>query len=169
MKKTTKQIILTVLLISFANIAAFCQNGKADCDKSIKSKLDALEIKYEITENGNFRIIHKLKNGRTQLVIIDSETEMFNDKKLRHIYSFALGFKKDTDLTLSNLFVILQQNADKKIGAWQIGGKDDNYSLIFSLSIGNENAIDNLEDLIHSVAFTTDTLEEKLTGDKDDY
>jgi hypothetical protein len=164
MTKSTKQIILTMLFLTVANVSAFCQYGETPYDNRVKTKLDALGIKYEITSKGNFKIIFKMENERTQLVIINSVTYQYGNIEVREIYSRAAYVASKTAFNQSNLFYILQENAEKKIGAWQIDGTDD-FSLNFSLRASANATQSNLEDMINLAAKVADAMEQKLTDE----
>jgi len=164
MIKKTKQLILTALLLTVTNIPAFCQYGDASYDSRVKSKLDDLGIKNEITSDGNFRIIFSMENNRTQLVIINSATYQYGNIEVREIWSCAAIVNNKSAFTQQNLFYILQENSKLKIGAWQIDGTSD-YGLNFSLRANANASSGNLDDLIRLAAKSADQMEQKLTDE----
>lgn len=168
MTTTTKQIILTVLFLTVANISAFCQYGESTYDNRVKTKLDALGLKYEITSKGNFKIIFELKSGRTQVVIINSNTYQYGNIEVREIYSPAIEFSSTTAMSQSNLFILLKQNANQKIGAWQIDEYTNTYTLNFSLRASANASQSNLDDLIRLATTNADEMEKQLS-DEDKY
>ena len=162
MTNKTKQIILTGILLMIFSIQGFSQYGETTCDNRVKTKLDDLGIKYEINSSGNFKLIFKMENERTQLVIINSETYQYGNIEVREIYSRSAFVKNKTEFTQQNLFYLLQDNSKQKIGAWQIDGSTE-YSLNFSLRASANTTSDNLDDLIRLVAKVADEMEQKLT------
>lgn len=159
----------TIWLLIFGafSMPAFAQMGGADYDNRVKTKLDEWGVKYEISEKGNFKLVFDMGENRTQLVIINSNTYDYNNIEVREIYSTAAKGNKGGDFAHNDLFTLLRDNADKKIGAWQIDGTDGSYRLNFSLRASAVTGLENLKSMVQLAAKVADAKEKVLSkGDE---
>jgi hypothetical protein len=161
-----KKCFFTAILIFFATGSAFCQLGdeQPNYDVRIKNKLDSLGIKYTITESGNFKVVFNTKDGRTQLVLIYSKTNMYKGLEIREVKSVADKKENKADFSQEVLYNILEENQTYKVGAWQIFGGNAPYLLEFALRISANASQTILDDLIRLAAKVADEMELKLTG-----
>ncbi|SFC68081.1 hypothetical protein SAMN05421780_10864 [Flexibacter flexilis DSM 6793] len=158
---------LLVCAIGFISLPTFAQMGGADYDNRVKAKLDEWGVKYEISEKGNFKLVFDMGENRTQLVIINSNTYDYNNIEVREIYSTAAKGNKSGDFAHSDLFTLLRDNADKKIGAWQIDGTEGTYRLNFSLRASAVSGLENLKSMVQLAAKVADAKEKLLSkGDE---
>jgi hypothetical protein len=164
----TKKIFITLVLSIITITSAYSQYGEAAYDNRVKLMLDELEIKYDITGTGNFKIIFSMGNDRTQLVVINSKTHEYGNIEVREIYSPAGGFSSSSSVSQSVLLKLLRENSIKKIGAWQIDGDEGDFRINFSLRANANASKSNLDDLIRLAARVADEMEIQLS-DKDDY
>lgn len=140
-----------------------------ECDPIVKKELDAQGIEYTINKNGDFKIVRKLNNGRSQLVFIRSQSMNYKDIEVREIWSYARIYNTQADISGANIYMVLSKNATYKLGSWQIG-KDNagKYFLNFSVRADSNARGKVLEDFIDVVARQGDEIENELTN-KDEY
>ena len=48
--------------------SAQAQIGEPESDSRVRNQLDALGLKYSLTDNGNYKVVFDMGEGRTQLV-----------------------------------------------------------------------------------------------------
>jgi len=164
MKKKTFKSIFTLLILT-VSLNTFAQLGESNYDYRVKSKLDNLGIKYQITDKGNFKVIFDMGKDRTQMVIINSNTYEYGGMEIREIFSTAAIVESKYDFNQSILFSLLELNETYKLGAWQIDGGTSPYILQFALRISANSTQTVLDDVIRLAAKVADEMEQKLTSE----
>lgn len=143
------------------------EKSQNTADPRIAQLLDSMEFKYEILENGNFKLTSSLDGDRSHIVFIRSETYEFSDVELRVIYSPAFHSFGSFDQRTANL--LLQENMRAEIGAWSLMLDDEQNSIaVFLASVAAELTSEQLGHILFSVATTADEMEARLTG-RDEY
>ena len=164
MKRQTIKTIITLLFLT-VSLDAYAQLGEIKYDTRVKSKLDSLDINYQITDVGSFKIIFNMVNDRTQMVIIPTVTEEYGGMEIREIYSIAESVDSKDSLNQNDLFTLLELNKNYKIGSWQIHGGSKPYLLRFAVKL-SANATQSVLDLsIRVAAKIADEMELKLTSE----
>ena len=136
-------------------------------DPRVAEALDALGIKYEIDAEGDYKFGFNLDEGRSQLGFIRSRTFEFAGVELREVYSAGLQSFGPFDARTANL--LLAQNANVKIGAWEVGhNQDDQHFAVFTAKIAADLEGAALLAVIHAVLTTADQMEQRLAG-RDDF
>jgi hypothetical protein len=136
-------------------------------DPRVDQALDDLGFNYEIDSDGDYKIGCELKDGRTQLGFIRSETEEFVGMEIREVFSFGLRSSGPFDARTANF--LLEFSQTKKIGAWSvIRDAEDNHLAVFSAKIAADLDGKLLHGVIYSVLATADEIEERLSG-RDDF
>jgi hypothetical protein len=142
-------------------------SSSSNGDSRIKRQLDALGLKYEVTETGKFKVIFDMGGDRTQLVIIYSKTYEYGGIEIREIYSTAASATDKTEYTQTTLLTLLEKNQSYKVGSWQIDGGTSPFILQFGLRISATVSQDVLKEMLLLAARAADEMEQKLTeGDK---
>jgi len=161
-----KSVLIYCIVITSICTKAFGQLGDdVTPDARVISKLKALGIKYEITEKGNFKLVFSLSTGRTQLVIVNSNTYEYGGMEIREIYSTAALTDTKTSFSSSTLFALLEKNNTYKLGAWQINGGKAPFLLQFGLRISANASQDNLKDMLILASKVADEMEQVLTSE----
>jgi hypothetical protein len=157
-----------VLLFLTVSLNTLAQLGESNYDYRIKSQLENLGIKFQITDTGNFKLIFDMGKGRTQMVIINSNTYEYGGMEIREITSIAAIVDSKNEFNQSNLLSLLELNETYKLGAWQINGGTSPYILQYALRISANSTQSVLNDLIRLAARIADEMEQKLTNE-DEY
>ncbi len=139
---------------------------KKNSDPRVKSQLDALDIKYEIDKDGDYRVSFALEEGRSQLAFVNSKTSMLGNFEIRDVWSVAHISEGTLDADFANY--LLLQNANLKIGAWELREAGDNQFLVcFCNKIAADCDPEALRASLIVVLSTADELEKNLdTGDR---
>jgi len=153
-------VILALMAIYYPSAG---QIGDNNYDFRVKSHLDKLEINYEISGNGNFKVVFDMGEGRSQLVIINSITNQYGNMEVRDILSPIYVADAKSSFSQSMLFDILELNGTYKLGAWQIDGGESPYILQFNIQISANASESVLDDSIRLAASVADEMEKKLT------
>lgn len=143
------------------------KTSNRDGDPRVAQALDDLGLNYKIDADGIYHIVVEIKEGRSQIGLIRSETFTFGGVEMREISSAGLRSNGPFDPRTMNL--LLQQNAEMKAGAWAVlRGEDDEHLAIFVANVSANLAGDLLRDVLAAVLLTADKMEERLSG-RDDF
>jgi len=140
------------------------QDPKYKVDNRIKSQLDSMEYKYTISKNGDFKLICKIGDERTQVVFINSGTQVYQGIEIREVFSPMAVFKAN-DMTVAFLKKLLEENYNKKLGAWQMISGDDSSLITFTVKTDANCTSEDLNKIIWLVAQTADELEKEISTD----
>jgi len=133
---------------------------------SIRDLLDRSEIPYEIDEQGNYKIVRKLTDKRTQLVLIYGRAWDFQGIKIREIWAPAFRISGDLPADLANRLLRMSQVA--KMGGWQVIEVGQDCLATYAIKVVDRMTVDELRKWIDYVASYADTTEQEVTG-KDDF
>jgi hypothetical protein len=132
-------------------------------DPRVRSALEQLECPHEVDADGDFKIIVKLAEGRTQVVLINSNTESFAGIEIREVYS--LGYIEDRVPDERLLKSLLLENGTVKFGAWRlIESGNGQVGVVFAAHIAASTDAKTLDSIIDFVAAKADEFEDKLYG-----
>ncbi len=166
MRRFSKGMLVVGLLFAFTVVAqAQVGGGKKGADPRIKALLDELELKYEVDEDNDFKLVFEVgDNGRSQIVWIRSKTETFRSLEIREIMS--PGFVAEGgEIPHYVAIKLLEDNRSKKMGGWQKDGK-------YAIFVSHIGATLDAEALHNALIFTVeaaDEMEEILTAEKDQF
>jgi hypothetical protein len=136
-------------------------------DPRVAKALDALDIKYDIDKDGDFRFGFELEGERTQLCFIRSRTYEFAKIEMRELFSVALKSMGPFDARTCG--ILLEQNSQVKIGSWEVQrDTNDNHLAIFTAKIAADLEGEALLGAIYAVVKTADDMEQRLAG-RDDF
>ena len=139
---------------------------KKEGDPRIARALQQLDIKYEISDEGDFRFGFDLE-GRTQIGIIHSETYDFAGVEMREVVS--VGLKSFGPFDARTAGILLAENSRLKLGGWGIVcDSEDNHLAIFSAKIAADLSGNLLLEVLNAVITTADHIEQRLSG-RDDF
>lgn len=157
-----KKIVLGVALASvLAGVSGAA--SAADPDRAVGRLLDGMEYKYEIDEDGDYKLVFDLDNDRTQLVFVRSSVETYGSHHVREIWS--PGYKSpgpQFPALVGNR--LLEDSNDSKLGAWVKQGD----MAMFVVKIDADASADVLSDAIDAASKSADAIELELTS-QDEY
>lgn len=131
-------------------------------DASVKARLEARGIKYEIDGDGDYKVLVSYKSeNRTQLVFVSGSTESVRGLRVREVFSPA-GRVAD-DGVAKQALALLEESRTQKIGAWEV--LDD--TLYFVIKLPDNVDAAQLEAAIEVAAESADNKEIELSGNKD--
>jgi hypothetical protein len=140
----------------------------AGTDPRIATALKALGYTYDVTEDKDYKLVFEVSDDkRSQLVVINSNTEFYDKLEIREVWSPALLVDDPLDAELA--MRLLRANDKYKLGAWRVwpadkrDGKPQVY-VVFAAQI-DANAPDSvLSATLDMVSHTADDLEKEVAG-----
>ncbi|WJI24189.1 hypothetical protein RHP47_00485 [Thermosynechococcus sp. QKsg1] len=147
------------------NLKMFGQR-RVEADVRVSRILDRLGIRYQVDEDGDYRVVFELSNGRTQQAFIDSKTQQLGSYEIRDVWSVGYSCEGFLDQEIANYLLI--ENANKKIGAWELRPLADNrYIAVFCTKVAADCDPEALYTSIRVVLEVADELEKVLeAGDR---
>lgn len=136
-------------------------------DPRIKAALDASEIKYELSKDGNYKVTLPVSSGRTQLVLINSAVSKLTNMEIREVTSVA--YKGTGSLPPEMAVKLMKDSSQRTIGAWELLANETTSLVVFNAKVPSDLSAKALVETILRVAVVADTLEKELTNNKDDF
>jgi len=162
--KTTKLVTLTGLMIVLCVSSVRAQVGTPKHDRRVARILKGEDISYKIDKDGDFKVTFDVGGGRSQMAFIMSDTSEYRNFEIREIWS--IGYRSATDQFPSSVANrLLEETFPKKLGAW---AKKDNLA-IFMVRVAADADAESLISALKLALEAADEMEEKLTGDKDEF
>jgi hypothetical protein len=154
----SKPIVATLLalLVPLAALAA------ATPDAVVKAQLEKKGTPYEIDDDGDFAILVRIDDERTQQVWVRSVVETTTHQSVREIWS--RGYQADGMFPARIANELLEHSNTLKIGSWVKNGD----SAMIVIKIPADASADVLDESIDYAASIADKMELELTG-KDDF
>lgn len=151
-------LIASLLLGSFLAPVAHAE------DAAVKTRLDARGVKYEVDDDGDFKITYNYsKEKRSQLVFVSGTTESVGGFKIREIFSPAARLEKD-GVNGAKALELLAESRKNKLGGWEVSGD----VLYFVVKLPDSIDAAQLESAMDIAAETADDMEIEISGDRDD-
>ena len=159
-----RAVAFAILLAIFVPVAARAAEPAPVPDPGIRAQLDKLGYKYDIDEDGDFKLTFKVEGERTQLVYVRSQVEDYGSHRVREIWSPAYVSDRDQfPVDIANR--LLQATQDSKLGAW---AKQDRYA-VFVVKLPAAASSEQLDDAIEAAIRSGDEMEASLTPGKDQF
>lgn len=102
-------------------------------DQRVAEQLDEIGWKYEVDADGDFRLVFRYPDGRTQIVFINSQTESLGPMEIREVW--AAGFRVDKDADKSVFQSLLEENELVKLGAWRLVQAGEDSVAVFAVQL----------------------------------
>ena len=155
-----RPFVLLLMSLLFASAGALAAPAG---DASVKKRLDDRGTKYEIYEDGDFKLTFSYKQeGRTQLVFVSGKTESVGVFAIREVFAPALKLA-DHPLSGAKAKELLESSGEYKLGSWEI--RDEVLYYVIKLPDSVDAA--GLESALDIAAEAADDMELELSG-KDD-
>ncbi len=163
-KQTVIAIFALMALLPVSGALAQLGDDTPEHDARVAKSLKEAGVKYTIDEDGDYKVIFDTGNGRTQLAYVRSATNEYRNFEVREIWSF--GYRAEGDrfpALVAN--ALLEDTFSKKLGAWTKSGS----SAIFVVRLSAAADSESLFSALNLAVTSADAMEEKLTGDKDQF
>jgi len=154
------------LLVAAATVSAQVK-GKPKIDARLREALTEAELHFTEMDDGDFKLHFTLEDERTHLVFAESKTQVLGPIEVREVW--AIGWKGDKAPTARIGNKLLQDNARRKVGAWELHEQEDGgFYAIFNVKVSADADGEALKSIVFGVAQTADEMEKDLLG-TDDY
>jgi len=160
--------VLIALLVGAIPLAVAAQTPAPPADARIAAQLKSLNYKYDVTDDGDYRLVIEMSDRkRTQLVVVNSNTEVYDKVEIREVWSTALLVDEAVDAALARR--LLKANDTLKLGAWRVWPADKTGDtarvyIVFAAQIDASATEEMLAAALAMVAQTADALEKEITG-----
>ena len=132
-------------------------------DAHVAACLREIELNYQMDEDGDFRLVMRMENDRSQICVIKSEVEEIFGNRTRKVYSPALRSFGPFDPRTTD--ILLKENAFLKAGSWLVSADaEDNHLAIFQIVVPHDAPALLLAEVIHAVTLVADHMEQRLSG-----
>ena len=159
----TRATLLPALAFATALLVVAPPARAGDPDPAVKAQLDSLGVKYDVDDDGDYKMTFDLGNGRSQLVWIRSKTEAYASLKVREIWS--PGYKySGTELPVKIANRLLEHSHGLILGGWT---KQKQFAML-AVKIPVSATPQQLRDAAEAAADAADEMEKELTPGKDD-
>lgn len=164
---STKLILAALAALVFLAQPLSAQVSSRSGDSRVKTILTRLDLPFTMTTAGNFQIEFLAGGGRTQVVTINSGTQIYGTLEIREVSSYA--FKSRNSLTSSIANDLLLLNSVQKLGAWRaLRGSGYVYG-VFAVQLSADADSETLMSVLSNVVYTADGIESDVTGGGDEY
>ncbi|MFP7721498.1 hypothetical protein [Lysobacter sp. A3-1-A15] len=155
--------LLLPFLLAFALPAVADERAATpEADPLVRAQLEALDYGFEVDEDGDFKLLFDLEEGRSQLAYVISTTEEYGALQVREVWSPAYR-SDDGDFPAALANRLLQASHTGKLGAWV--RQDDIAVLVVKVPASATGA--ELDAAINYAIHVADEMEVELTGGKD--
>ncbi len=164
--------LLAALLIALSSMPAFAadtgmpagETQRPVADPLISRHLDSLEYRYEVDEDGDYKLTFEIDDKRSQLAYVLSATETFGNLQIREIWSPAYrASSAQFPADVANR--LLEDSQSSKLGGWVKQGD----MAVFVVKIAADAAAGELDDALDFVLRAADQMEAALTQGKDEF
>jgi len=135
-------------------------------DPRAATALKSLGYEYSLTADQDFKLVFEVSDDkRTQVVIVNSNTEIFDKAEIREVWSPALTVDDPIDAALAQR--LLKANDTFKLGAWRLlsveekGGKPQLF-VVFAAQIDANAPASMLSAALDMVSQKADELEKEI-------
>ncbi|HEY5804457.1 MAG TPA: hypothetical protein VIT90_12255 [Lysobacter sp.] len=133
-------------------------------DPQIARHLDSLEYKYEVDDDGDYKLTFNMDDDRSQLAYVLSATEKFGNLNIREIWSPAYrASAAQFPVDVANR--LLEDSQTSKLGGWVKQGN----MAVFVVKIAADAGAKELDDALDFVLRSADQMEAALTQGKDEF
>lgn len=159
-------ILMTIALMSVKPMTSAQPEINAVGDARVRTALEELNLKYQVSQQGNFTVGMRLPNGRKQFAWIISDTEADGNLETREIVSPV--YLSNRPLSPEIADELRKDNSTKKLGTWQSLTQNKRTLAVFAAKIPAEQDTQSLKDSLATVMQSADEKEQQLTG-KDEF
>ena len=158
--------LAAIITASAVAAAAYAQLGTS-ADARLRKVIEAVGWKYEVDSDGDYRMVFRFDDERTQLVYANGKTVELGNMEIREVW--APGFKVPADASAEMLLDLLRDNNRVKVGAWRVIKSGDDLVAVFTAQISADADKDTFQTVVQAVSSTADEKEKAVTGGKDDF
>ena len=160
-------------------LLAMGQAQAGEADAGVGKKLAAQDLKYEVDEDGDYKLLFGLDDDRSQIVWVRSPVETLGGMRIREVLAIGGKLPKSKGADAAGMQATLTRDAmlkssDQKLGGWVLKTSDDERVFYYVAQIPADLNAADLETVARVVAQNGDEFEkvvESMTDpdEKDTY
>jgi hypothetical protein len=154
---------LSIPMTTFAADKPSTHETDRSADPSIARQLDGLDYKYEVDDDGDYKLTFDMDDGRSQLAYVISAAENFGEMEVREVWAPAYR-ATDAQFPVAVANRLLEDSQSSKLGGWVKQGD----MAVFVVKVAADATAKQLDDALDFVLRTADQMELELTG-KDEF
>ncbi|RPE81638.1 YbjN domain-containing protein [Vulcaniibacterium tengchongense] len=132
---------------------------RSAADAGIARQLDELGYRYEVDEDGDYRLAFDLDGGRSQLAFVISAVEEFGSLRVREVWAPAYRAQGGAfPAEVANR--LLEDSHTGKLGGWVKQGD----TAVLVVKLAADASAQQLDDALDYVLRAADQMEAELTG-----
>ena len=158
--KLSIHTMLAAVLAAQSITPFVAQAGNVEIDSRVQTALVREGVGFRHSDHVDFLAEIGIDDGRTQLVVVDSETKKEGEYEYREIWSVAY---KGEPLTERRLEELLVGNGNVKVGGWRIL-VEDQWVVVFSVRIAADADGSKIKSAISICAVMADRKEKEWSG-----
>ncbi|MGH8262912.1 MAG: hypothetical protein ACRET4_05505 [Steroidobacteraceae bacterium] len=135
-------------------------------DPRVATALKSLGYEYSLTADQDFKLVFEVSDDkRTQVVIVNSNTEIFDKAEIREVWSPSLTIDDPIDAAFAQR--LLKANDTYKLGAWRLWSVDKKSAkpelyVVFAAQIDANAPASMLSAALDMVSQKADELEKEI-------
>ncbi|MCD9026908.1 hypothetical protein LDO26_01590 [Luteimonas sp. BDR2-5] len=134
-------------------------------DASVRARLDAQGVGYEVDDDGDFRLlVGWQRENRSQLAFIAGTANRIGDGAVREIFSPAARVPEG-GLSAGQADMLLRDSQQNVLGAWEIAGD----ILFYVVKLYDDADGARLQQAIDAAAEIADNMEMRLSDGQDEF
>lgn len=131
--------------------------ASSDGDIRVRRILESEGVRYQVDNDGDFKVIFDLGNGRSQAAFINSNTENFANASIREVWSIGLMGEGQLSAEVANQ--LLARNRTYKLGSWETIQQNGKVLAIFKVCVAADATAKELMAVLSVVLKTADEVE----------
>ena len=139
--------------------------GTTNGDVRIRRILDSEKITYSVDNQGVFKVIFSLSNGRSQVAFINSSTHSFAGASIREVWSCGLIGEGQLSSEVANS--LLERNSTYVLGSWEIARSAGSTAALFKICVSADATPEELMSVLAVVLNTADEVEKEYLRSDD--
>lgn len=156
--------VLSLPALAAAGLLMAAAAPAAAQDPSVEKRLAAIGAKYEIDEDGDYKIVISWqKEARSQIVFISGRTQEVGGLVIREVFAPA-AIIEEHDIDGKQALALMELSGKSKLGSWEIRGG----VVYFVAKVLDDISAEQLDAVMTIISETADEKEIELTGGKDD-
>ncbi|MCX8111584.1 MAG: hypothetical protein N3E49_00080 [Bacteroidia bacterium] len=150
-----------IVLILVGERIVWAQNSK------VQDLLNQAGLQYTVDKDGDYKLIFRLRSGRTQVLFINSTVEVMAGESIIEIWSPSYLQPEIDEEMLKRL---LLDSGGRKIGAWEVASSPRGKVAAFKVKLPLTSLTPSfLRAVCEGVVSTADEMENKLSPNSDDF
>lgn len=163
MKTTALHSLLTLALYLLFVVPVAAQDNTLT-EARIKSKVEEMGLKFDVTETGNFKFVFGLEGDRSQLVFVRKKPSNYLGSDFIQIYSPTMKYASKSQIPREAMLELLAKNGTYKLGWFELASDETTNAFYMSYKLPISCTAVNLYTILKEVAAEADKTERQYTS-----